>query len=341
MVSAALAIVRRRAAGAGRHRVVPLVLGAASRSCSAASPSARRGRLGGLALFAASIGGLRRRAVREHRHGDRREHRHAPGLFASTLRFATPLVLGGARRRLLRALRRHQHRLEGMMLRAASGASGRRPRRSRGRRRGGDGGGRPVGAHPRVLLDPPGRDQIISGTAINILALGMTSFAYRSLTARPGTPDNVDRIPNVTCRLIADIPFIGDIIGDLNLMVWVMFALVGCSWVFLTRTAWGLRLRAVGEHPRAADTVGIDVYRVRYPASSSRGVLAGMAARSCRSARLIVQREHDRRPRVHRPGGGGVRQVAAVRRARAALLFGFARRWATPCRPAAGCTPTW
>ena len=64
--------------------------------------------------------------------------------------------------------------------------------------------------------------------------------------------------------------------GDLNLLVWISFALLILTYLFVFRTPWGLRLRAVGEHPRAADTVGISVFRVRYAAVTFSGMLSAM-----------------------------------------------------------------
>jgi simple sugar transport system permease protein len=119
-------------------------------------------------------------------------------------------------------------------------------------------------------------DQIISGFAINFLALGMTGYLFRSIYSTRGTPELEERIPNVHLPLIEDIPFIGDVFGNLNLMIWVMFAVVILAFIVLFKTPVGLRIRSVGEHPKAADTVGISVYKVRYAAVILSGVLAGL-----------------------------------------------------------------
>jgi general nucleoside transport system permease protein len=120
-------------------------------------------------------------------------------------------------------------------------------------------------------------DQIVVGFAINFLALGLTGYLFRSIYGTQGTPSNVDRIPDVTLpAFFRDIPFIGDIFGQLNLMIWLMLALVVLAWVVLFRTPVGLRLRSVGEHPRAADTVGVNVYLVRYVAVVASGMLAAL-----------------------------------------------------------------
>jgi simple sugar transport system permease protein len=120
-------------------------------------------------------------------------------------------------------------------------------------------------------------DQIVVGFAINFLALGLTGYLFRSIYGTQGTPSGVDRIPDVTLpAFFRDIPFIGDIFGQLNLMIWLMLALVILVWIGLFRTPVGLRLRAVGEHPRAADTVGVNVYLVRYLAVVASGMLAAL-----------------------------------------------------------------
>jgi ABC-type uncharacterized transport system permease subunit len=120
-------------------------------------------------------------------------------------------------------------------------------------------------------------DQIVSGFAINFLALGLTGYLFRSIYGTQGTPSDVARIPDVRLpEFLRDIPYFGAIFGQLNLMIWLMFALLIGAWLVLFKTPVGLRLRSVGEHPRAADTVGINVYAVRYAAVVSSGMLAAL-----------------------------------------------------------------
>jgi simple sugar transport system permease protein len=118
-------------------------------------------------------------------------------------------------------------------------------------------------------------DQIVSGTAINFLALGVTGYFFVDVYGDLGTPgEGIPRIPDVTVPLIKDIPFVGDVIGSMNLMIWTSIALLFVSYIVMFRTPIGLRIRAVGEHPRAADTVGISVYGVRYACVVVSGMLA-------------------------------------------------------------------
>jgi simple sugar transport system permease protein len=121
-------------------------------------------------------------------------------------------------------------------------------------------------------------DQIISGTAINFLSLGITGYLFIDKYGDSGTPGDIANygIPDIHLGFISGIPFFGAIFGTLNLMIWVSFALVLGTWFFVFRTPYGLRLRSVGEHPRAADTVGISVYKVRYIAVISSGGIAAM-----------------------------------------------------------------
>jgi simple sugar transport system permease protein len=118
-------------------------------------------------------------------------------------------------------------------------------------------------------------DHIVSGFAVNFLALGVTGYLFSSVY-EGGIPSGISRIPNVHLAFLDGVPFLGDVFGDLNLLVWVMFGTVILSYVVLFKTPIGLRIRSVGEHPRAADTVGISVYRVRYAAVVTSGVLAAL-----------------------------------------------------------------
>jgi ABC-type uncharacterized transport system permease subunit len=117
-------------------------------------------------------------------------------------------------------------------------------------------------------------NQIVGGTAINFLALGITGYFFVELYSGSNVRADVPTIPNVELPYIKDWGYIGPAIGNLNLMVWLAVLLVFVSYVVVFRTPIGLRLRACGEHPRAADTVGINVYAVRYGAVITSGVLA-------------------------------------------------------------------
>jgi simple sugar transport system permease protein len=120
-------------------------------------------------------------------------------------------------------------------------------------------------------------NQIISGTVINIFATGITSYisakflqTYQDLNT-PGI-FSTWRIP-----LLSDIPILGPILFSNNLFVYSMFVLLIVLHVALFYTRWGLRLRSVGEHPKAADTLGINVFRTRYMAVILSGMMAGFA----------------------------------------------------------------
>lgn len=110
-------------------------------------------------------------------------------------------------------------------------------------------------------------DQIVSGTAINIAALGAPSIVLQVLYNNTSTSQEVqNRLPNVDLGA-----------GSVSILVVFAFLLVPVVWWVLFKTPWGLRLRAVGEHPEAAETMGVNVIRMRYTAVILSGVLAGIA----------------------------------------------------------------
>ena len=119
-------------------------------------------------------------------------------------------------------------------------------------------------------------NQVVSGTGVNFLALGITGYFFIAHYGNNGTPSKISQVPNVKLPLIQHVGFFGGAIGNTSLLTWLALALVPVFSVFLFRTRWGLRLRAVGEKPRAADTVGLPVLRIRYLAVIASGMLAAL-----------------------------------------------------------------
>ncbi len=119
-------------------------------------------------------------------------------------------------------------------------------------------------------------DQVVSGTGINIIALGITGYVFIYHYGDQGTPSDISRVPNVKLPGIQDVSFIGPAIGNLNLLTWAALLLVPLLTLFLFRTRGGLRLRSIGEKPRAADSLGLPVLRTRYLAVTASGALAAL-----------------------------------------------------------------
>jgi len=119
-------------------------------------------------------------------------------------------------------------------------------------------------------------DQIVGGTAVNFLAVGITGYFFFQLYHGEDVPVGIPTIPRIRIPYVSEWHFLGPAVGNLNLMVWLSFALVVLSYVVVFKTPIGLRIRACGEHPRAADTVGINVYAVRYGCVVLSGMLAAL-----------------------------------------------------------------
>jgi simple sugar transport system permease protein len=166
-------------------------------------------------------------------------------------------------------------------------------------------------------------DQIVSGMAINFLALGATGYLFIKIYGDQGTPDDLPAVPDVNLPIGA-IPFLGDALKQLNLLVWVSLVLAAVTSVYLFRSAAGLRHRSVGENPRAADTAGISVSLTRYAAVTASGMLAALGG-----AFLSIGFVHSFSQNMS--AGRGFIALAAVIFGRwkpggallAALLFGF------------------
>lgn len=116
-------------------------------------------------------------------------------------------------------------------------------------------------------------DQVIVGVVVNTLVLGVTSFFYTAvMTDDPETYNSPPVMQPIAIPILSDIPIIGPVLFNQSLIVYLMYVIAALVHVALFKTRWGLRVRAVGEHPKAADTVGIDVNRLRF-----RNVLLGGA----------------------------------------------------------------
>ena len=169
-------------------------------------------------------------------------------------------------------------------------------------------------------------DQVIVGVVLNVLVIGLTNFLFRQvLTPNADTLNSPDRFRAVPIPVLGDIPLIGPILFRQTPLVYVLYAVVVLVAFALYRTRWGLRVRAVGEHPMAADTVGIKVNRTRYNTSLLAGAIAGLGGAYFS---LVSVAGFNR----EMTGGAGFIALAAVifgkwdpiRATLAALLFGFA-----------------
>jgi len=128
-------------------------------------------------------------------------------------------------------------------------------------------------------------EQGISGIGVFLFGLGMSELLFHELI---GTPQSVAGFPRIKIPVLSDIPFIGEVFFNHNLLVYVAFALVPIAAFVLNRTTFGLMIRAVGQNPEAADAMGVSVARVRYMTVTLGGALAGLAGASLSIALLNV-----------------------------------------------------
>jgi simple sugar transport system permease protein len=144
-----------------------------------------------------------------------------------------------------------------------------------------------VGVHSGSAL---AGDQIVASLAVNILALGATSYALGDVLANL-SPTEVPQIPQWHIPFFGDLAGVGSVLFDQSLATYLVLPVAFLCWYVLFRTRWGLAIRAVGEFPRAADTQGVSPLRVRVLALSVCGTLAGIGG--------AVLALDDRRSRLH------------------------------------------
>ena len=171
-------------------------------------------------------------------------------------------------------------------------------------------------------------DQVIIGVVLNVFALGITSFLFNKLLSPQAAQYNEPGyFRAIKIPVLGDIPIIGPVFFDGTIFLYVTYALVAAVHFGLFHTRWGLRVRSVGEHPRAADTVGINVNRTRMRAVLIGGLIAGLGG-----AFLVIGAGSAGSFQLNMSSGKGFIALAAVIFGRwrplgavlAALLFGFA-----------------
>lgn len=169
-------------------------------------------------------------------------------------------------------------------------------------------------------------DQVIVGVVLNVLVTGLTSFLFsKVLSPNAALLNTPPRFPRLPIPLLGEIPIIGPVLFRQTIIVYIMYVAVAVVWFGLFKTRWGLRLRSVGEHPQAADTVGINVNRTRFWNVSLAGAIAGFGGAYFTLGSVGAFNKE-------MTAGAGFIALAAVifgrwdpiRATLAALLFGFA-----------------
>lgn len=128
-------------------------------------------------------------------------------------------------------------------------------------------------------------EQGISGIGVYLFGLGFSDLLFQQTL---GTVETVSGFPKIEIPVLSDIPVLGEVFFNHNLMVYGAFLLVPVAWWVINRTTWGLKVRAVGQNPAAADSVGVSVAGVRYATVTVGGVLSGVAGASLSIALLNV-----------------------------------------------------
>jgi simple sugar transport system permease protein len=135
-------------------------------------------------------------------------------------------------------------------------------------------------------------NQLVAGIAINMFAIGLTSFLSRVVFGGKATTMSLPGFKPVAIPLLAKLPVIGPVFLNQDLLVYLMYGMVPLLWFILFHTPWGLNIRAVGEYPRAADTAGIPVYKVRYACVITSGALAGIGGCYLVLSQVFLFTEH-------------------------------------------------
>jgi general nucleoside transport system permease protein len=261
-----------------RTPVVPILIGLLAMTAGAWAINGDEKRLGWGAIVAGVVGALGGIASTQSGVGNLKDVVTWSALIAATLRYATPLVFGALGGIMSERSGVINVGIEGMMLMGAFfGIFGADLLDSwfLGLLVGMAAGGVLAFVHAFFAINLRA-DQVVSGISLNFLALGITGYIFLDHYGDQGTPDNIPRVPDVSIPGIKNLSFFGDAIGKTNTLTWLALIGVVLLSVFLFRTPRGLRLRSVGEHPRAAATVGISVPRTRYFAVIASGMLAAM-----------------------------------------------------------------
>lgn len=129
-------------------------------------------------------------------------------------------------------------------------------------------------------------DQVVSGLASNLMALGLAIFGYRAAFGIPASDPRSPTFEAVSIPILSEIPFIGDVFFNHHIWVYVAWLLVPICYVILYRTSWGLKVTAVGENPVSAESAGVSVQGTRFVAVLIGGALGGLAGVTLALAQL-------------------------------------------------------